>query len=314
MRNYSADYPGFVNPPDAAYPQGSPKNATTDTAEDGTPVEEKWVGDYWGLAQSAMAQAGDTPNGQTDSVSNPQILTAIQKSTLSKSQVENRLKGNQNFNVIGKNRNPVPHSTSETYPAGEEISAGILAVTECVITKTGLEISGTGTYRRTVGAEFPNDFYGVKKSDGLVYQTGVSINAASGKTDIDVDIAAAGPHKFPQMSEQEGTAQDVSNEDSYHAIKQSLLGARTRQDVSGSRAINTPYLNDTGTNIDVSIYISAAGGAGLEFNLVVDGMAAETGTYSSGNSNNLSAEVLPGQEYELVVASSTFVAWKEVRL
>lgn len=77
MRNYGVDYPGFVNPPDAAYPYSSPKNATTDTAEDGTPVEEKWVGDVWGFNQSVMSEAGVTPNGQTESVSNPQILTAL---------------------------------------------------------------------------------------------------------------------------------------------------------------------------------------------------------------------------------------------
>lgn len=79
MRDYSQDYPGFVNPPDAAYPQGSPKNATTDTAEDGTPVEEKWVGDVWGFLQSIMSEAGTSVNGQTESVSNPQLITAIKK-------------------------------------------------------------------------------------------------------------------------------------------------------------------------------------------------------------------------------------------
>ena len=79
MRNYGIDYPGFVNPPDQAYPYSSPKNATTDTAEDGTPVEEKWVGDVWGFFQSAVSEAGITPNGQTESVSNPQILSAIKK-------------------------------------------------------------------------------------------------------------------------------------------------------------------------------------------------------------------------------------------
>lgn len=77
MRNYGADYQGFVNPPDSAYPYSSPKNATTDTAEDGTPVEEKWVGDVWGFFQSIAAEAAVTPNGQTESVSNPQILSML---------------------------------------------------------------------------------------------------------------------------------------------------------------------------------------------------------------------------------------------
>jgi len=79
MRKYNEDYAGFVNPPDAAYPNGSPKNATTDTAEDGTPVEEKWVGDVWGFFQSIITEAGETPNGQTESAANPQILSALIK-------------------------------------------------------------------------------------------------------------------------------------------------------------------------------------------------------------------------------------------
>ena len=81
MRNYSKDYPGFVNAPNAAYPQGSPKNATTDTAEDGTPVEQGWVADQWGFMQSVMHEAGDTPNEQSESVSNPQVLNALKKIT-----------------------------------------------------------------------------------------------------------------------------------------------------------------------------------------------------------------------------------------
>ncbi|WPH64010.1 tail tubular protein [Vibrio phage vB_VpP_1] len=79
MRKYNEDYAGFVNPPNAAYPYGSPKNATTDTAENGTPVEEKWVGDAWGFFQSVVDEAGITPNGQTESVANPQILEGIKK-------------------------------------------------------------------------------------------------------------------------------------------------------------------------------------------------------------------------------------------
>lgn len=81
MKKYNEDYSGFVNPPTAAYPYGSPKNATTDTAEDGTPVEAGWVSDAWGFFQSAVDEAGITPNGQAESVANPQILGALKKSS-----------------------------------------------------------------------------------------------------------------------------------------------------------------------------------------------------------------------------------------
>lgn len=79
MKKYSEDYPGFVNPPTDAYPYGSPKNATTDTSEDGTPVEAGWVSDVWGFIQSIVKEAGVVPNGNADSVANPQILSALKK-------------------------------------------------------------------------------------------------------------------------------------------------------------------------------------------------------------------------------------------
>lgn len=242
------------------------------------------TGEVWNIGNSVP------PGSTLISLAGPILTTSTGQFNLTSTQrqVENRLKGNQNFNVIGKNRNPVPNSTAETYPAGEEIAAGILAVTECVITKTGLEISGTGTYRRTVDAEFPNDFYGVKKSNGLVYQTGVSINAAAGKTDIDVDIATAGPHKFPQMSEQKGAAPDISDEESKvnHQVANSLpvvnrLAGNQNLNIVGPDGLDLP--SGTPTNYPTPDTQFAAGwyvGAAIVGLTYVDGIIdATSGSY-----------------------------------
>ena len=79
MINYGIKYAGFVNAPNAAYPWASAKNSTTDTSEDGYPIEEAGVNDVIGFHSSIMAEAGDAPNGQPDSVANPQLLGALKK-------------------------------------------------------------------------------------------------------------------------------------------------------------------------------------------------------------------------------------------
>lgn len=79
MINVSTVYPGKTAAPDAAYPQGSAQNITTPGDGIGTPLEEQWVNDVFGFFQAAINEAGITPNGTPDSVSNPQILNAVKR-------------------------------------------------------------------------------------------------------------------------------------------------------------------------------------------------------------------------------------------
>jgi len=79
MINPSVKYSGKINAPDANYPQGSARNITSPGDGTGTPLEEDWVNDFFGLAQSAVNDAGITPSGTPDSVTNPQILNALKK-------------------------------------------------------------------------------------------------------------------------------------------------------------------------------------------------------------------------------------------
>lgn len=66
-----------ANPADASYPDGSLKNESAPLANDGSPLEERVGNDYEGLKQPLLAYAGIAPNGQPDSVTNPQQLNAI---------------------------------------------------------------------------------------------------------------------------------------------------------------------------------------------------------------------------------------------
>ncbi|MGF1719450.1 phage tail protein [Vibrio kyushuensis] len=132
----------------------------------------------------------------------------------SETQVQSRVVGNQNANVAGEDNHPVPSDTEYTYPAGQEIAAGWLAVTECKITKVGKELSGTGTYRRTIDGEFPDDYFGVKRLDNSQDKTGVSLAVETGNTNIDVDLLEAGPHMFPGSCEIEGIWPSVGDDES----------------------------------------------------------------------------------------------------
>ncbi|PMJ92868.1 phage tail protein [Vibrio sp. 10N.261.55.A7] len=231
----------------------------------------------------------------------------------SETQVQNRLLGNQNFNVAGKDGHPIPSSTQYTYPAGQEITAGILAFTECVITKTGKELSGTGTYRRTIDGEFPDDYFGVKRLDNTQDQTGVSLTIETGNTHIDVNLADAGAHMFPGVSEVQGIWPSLGDEVSLESSYILLMRSRATKNVTADRALDVPERNDTGVEIFVSIYLGAAAGIGDTFTLEVDGVEAATGLYSNGSSC-ISYPIPNNSTYELKSTGKTGpVAWRELR-
>lgn len=68
-----------ANPADADYPHGSIKNESVPGANDGTPLEAAWANDYAGADAALFAEAGITPNGQSDTVGNSQRVEAIKK-------------------------------------------------------------------------------------------------------------------------------------------------------------------------------------------------------------------------------------------
>jgi hypothetical protein len=57
-----------ANPPDADYPQGSFKNASTPTATDGTPVEADWANDRLGFTDWLISKGGVTRSEVPDTV------------------------------------------------------------------------------------------------------------------------------------------------------------------------------------------------------------------------------------------------------
>lgn len=70
-------FPGQIKPSTAAWPFGEAQNITSPGDGKGTPWRAILTNDLFGLQQSLLSAAGITPNGQPDSVENPQYLTAI---------------------------------------------------------------------------------------------------------------------------------------------------------------------------------------------------------------------------------------------
>lgn len=132
-------------------------------------------------------------------------------------QVENRFKGNQNWNVEGSTGDPLPSSTPTTYTVGAEIAAGRFCVDADLVNATyagSLFDADSGSYYIEYDGDFTGDFYGIKLADNTIVQTGCSISLESGKTRVTVDMSLAPAHKFLQFSENVGVAPDVSDDES----------------------------------------------------------------------------------------------------
>ncbi len=70
-------FPGQIKPATSAWPYGEAQDITTPGDGKGTPWKANLVNDLFGMQQSFLSAAGIVPNGQPDSVENPQYLRAL---------------------------------------------------------------------------------------------------------------------------------------------------------------------------------------------------------------------------------------------
>lgn len=74
----SNEYPLQTVPPSPSYPYGQARNISAPLATDGTPLEEKWVNDLFGLFQSLLQESGIVPNDLVDTAQSSQYFQALQ--------------------------------------------------------------------------------------------------------------------------------------------------------------------------------------------------------------------------------------------
>lgn len=144
---------------------------------------------------------------------------------------ENRFKGNQNPVVKGKDGHPLPSATPTTYPAGDEIAAGIIALTTVVNLTyvNGVYSADSGVMRRLytkdpAGLITKTSQYGcLKLTDGSQLQalvddisTGARIAETGSDIAVDGDFAVT-DFRFIGLSDERGVMTDVNDIDSISA-------------------------------------------------------------------------------------------------
>lgn len=329
MRNYAQDYPGFVNPPDAAYPQGSPKNATTDTAEDGTPVEQGWVGDVWGFNQSIMAESGVAPNGQTESVSNPQILTALKnvisndgKSYREVSPINNDYNGYLDPSHTVKLLGGDTSEGTRTFNKDQEISFGIYSGSD------GNQVTFASDGWIWTGSIYKKYEYTaeqialidvdkvpvfIKSQDGKAFyfkngNDGVVVSKAGTTLTVTLDVAIFGVTGIDSIwrffvTDKIGSVVELSPD----ALISKFIGKtgdpRVKVDVTGGRVPDILYPNTTNHPMVVTVvYSSALANTQCRVELQVDGYGfvdAATGFSSIAEATfaSVSYTINPGESY-----------------
>ena len=70
-------YAGNINPGDANYPYGSARNIATPGDGTGTPLDESWMNDLFGLLQILLTKASIVPSGSPDTILASQYFDAL---------------------------------------------------------------------------------------------------------------------------------------------------------------------------------------------------------------------------------------------
>jgi len=77
--NPLAKYAGRTDNSDpTGYPYGKCQNESAPSANDGTPSDEAWMNDLWGLFQALLSGAGISPSGTPDKVGASDYLDSLQ--------------------------------------------------------------------------------------------------------------------------------------------------------------------------------------------------------------------------------------------
>jgi len=148
-------------------------------------------------------------------------------------QVRNRWVANQNFNVIGKNGYPLLDAVPQDILAGNEIAAGIIALTDCLqMTKINGVInsaSNTGIIRRSYPKDDAGEVTKESQYGGFKNHVGEQIQAVIGSpgtggaeisddaSDVHVDISlniATDGLQFLFLADEQGIIENVSDENS----------------------------------------------------------------------------------------------------
>ncbi len=128
--------------------------------------------------------------------------------------VKNKFRDNQNFNVKGADGEI--KATAQTFDTGKEFSKGRFAVKKLVDIKKvdGIISALSGSYYVEYVGDFTKCDYGVKLENGTQSKTGCTLELKDGNTRLTIDFELTSSHKFPFLSDQVGSCEEVNDEES----------------------------------------------------------------------------------------------------
>ncbi len=217
-------------------------------------------------------------------------------------QVENRFKGNQNWNVEGSTGSELPSAVARTYTDGEEIAAGRFAdgnVVNATLVDYAFD-ADSGTYYIEYDGDFTDNFYGLKLADGSTTQTGCTLSLVGGNTRLSVDMAVAPAHKFPILSEFAGLVSDINDDDSerawrggYLLIEDATGYAKIFKDGTCEQIINGTF--DSGDSVGYIVDIDSTDFYSIQINVesVVQGVSCN---FTSPTDSGFTITLLRGDD------------------
>ena len=260
-------------------------------------------------------------------------LDALPDNGITSAYVENRFKGNQNWNVAGSTGLSLPGATPTLYSVGDKVVAGVEVITtnaDQITYVSGVLNSGnnTGILRRRYAKDAAGlitkstQYGGIKLPDGSQLQAlvddittnGVRITEDGSDVVVDVDLSVVTTgFRFFGMSDERGVWADINDDDSKVAIGGIDL-LKTRRDVTSSRSPLIAYKNKTATTITVKIITTESTNAGT-LQLDVNGSIADRYAHGDVTTKGLSvsSDVLPGEEYSYSI-SGTLVIEKIIEI
>lgn len=273
--------------------------------------------------------------GDEPEVSNNWLLILDTESVGDSIYVENRFKGNQNWNVAGSSGDPLPDGTPRTYTVGSEVVADVEVITndaEQITYTSGVINSGnnTGILRRRYAKDAAglitktSQHAGIKLPDGSQLQAlvddiatnGVRITEDGSDVVVDVDLSViTGGFLFFGLSNERGIWASVNDSESKSVLHNHYLALRTVQDVSGSRVSGVTYTNLTPTDIELQIWFTGSVGNEVSADLSVDGITVGNIRHVAGPNSpigTITTTVPQGKDY---VCNSAFItSWSELRV
>ena len=245
--------------------------------------------------------------------------------------IENKFKGNQNWNVNGTTGDPLPGVTPTTYNIGSQVSYGIEVITnnaEQITLVAGVLNSGnnTGVLRRRYAKDSAglitksSQYGGIKLADNSQVQAliddistnGVRITEDGADIVVDVDLSVVtGGFIFFGLSDNRGVWPVIGNDDSINSIYNELIRSRVWVDVF--RLPGFDYDNDEQYEIEVKAYSTL--GTTPIMNISVDGVIIDKLDINSTSSRvSVSARVPPGSSYAINITNATLDKVSEYRI